>query len=189
MENIDHLGKYAEGLKGNENPNWRGGKYFTCPVCEKRFWVIPSHFDKRKYCSKKCKGIAQQKKITVKCATCNKEFDICLTYYRRKRNKRYCSRECYKMDGKFNPNWKGGYSFKPYPSGWTEILKESIRQRDNYKCQMCGVPQCETMRKLPIHHIDEDKNNLNPKNLITLCNSCHNKVRFNPDLLVTIVMA
>ena len=89
-------------------------------------------------------------------------------------------------------NWICGRPKRWYRYGlilFQLILKESIRQRDNYKCQMCGVPQCETMRKLPIHHIDEDKNNLNPKNLITLCNSCHNKVRFNPDLLVTIVMA
>ena len=29
--------------------------------------------------------------------------------------------------------------------------------------------------KLCIHHIDYDKKNNNPENLITLCNSCHTK--------------
>ena len=34
-------------------------------------------------------------------------------------------------------------------------------------------------KKFPIHHIDYDKNNLDPKNLITLCQSCHIKTNYN----------
>lgn len=33
--------------------------------------------------------------------------------------------------------WKGGITNDPYPEDWTEILKESIRLRDNYICQEC----------------------------------------------------
>jgi len=74
-----------------------------------------------------------------------------------------------------NPAWRGGISRQPYPFDFSKELKEVIRRRDNYKCQICGVPQEECIRTLPIHHIDYDKNNINPNNLITLCYSCHGK--------------
>lgn len=79
-------------------------------------------------------------------------------------------------------NWQGGKSFLPYPIDWIDSLKNSIRERDNLSCQMCGLHQDELNgfhKKLAVHHIDYDKNNLNPNNLITLCNSCHQKTNFN----------
>ena len=85
------------------------------------------------------------------------------------------------MSGKNHPNWQGGKSFEEYGIEWTDDLKESIRKRDNYICQMegCGIHQDELDEKLHIHHIDYDKKNLNPKNLITLCRNCHIKTNFN----------
>lgn len=80
--------------------------------------------------------------------------------------------------GSKNPMWRGGISKRPYPFEWTETLKESIKQRDNYKCQFCGCPQEECIRGLFVHHIDYNKNNLTPNNLITLCNRCNSKVNF-----------
>ncbi len=72
-----------------------------------------------------------------------------------------------------NPNWQGGISFEPYGRDWTEDLKGSIRKRDNYICQMCGIHQEKLKRKLDVHHIDYIKDNLDPKNLISLCRVCH----------------
>lgn len=76
-------------------------------------------------------------------------------------------------------NWQGGISKLPYPFNFDEELKNLIRKRDNYKCQLCGCPQEECYEKLHIHHIDYDKDNLNPKNLISLCRSCHSKTIAN----------
>ena len=79
-------------------------------------------------------------------------------------------------------NWQGGKSFEPYSVDWTEDIREAIRKRDNYVCQICGIHQTELkglFRKLDIHHIDYDKDNLNPKNLISLCKSCHMKTNYN----------
>lgn len=85
--------------------------------------------------------------------------------------------------GNKNPNWKGGISFEPYASEWTNKLKEQIRKRDNYKCQLCYKTQKEEFkdinRKLSIHHIDYNKKNCKDNNLITLCNKCNSKVNFN----------
>ncbi|HEC64589.1 MAG TPA: hypothetical protein ENI23_04795 [bacterium] len=77
------------------------------------------------------------------------------------------------MIGSKNPSWQGGISFEPYSSDWTETLKKSIRQRDNYICQLSGkYGNC-------VHHIDYDKENCSPTNLITLSVSSHSKVNFN----------
>lgn len=87
-----------------------------------------------------------------------------------------------KLSGENNHNWKGGKSFEPYPMDWTNDLREAIRKRDDYVCQMCGIHQDELKgwnKKLDIHHIDYDKDNLDPKNLITLCKSCHMKTNSN----------
>jgi len=75
--------------------------------------------------------------------------------------------------GSGNPNWKGGLSFKPYSIDWTYTLKKSIRERDHYICQLCFKDG------FPVHHIDYNKGNCNPDNLITLCHRCNSIVNFN----------
>jgi len=81
--------------------------------------------------------------------------------------------------GKENPNWRGGISFIGYPSVWTSKLRILIRERDNYNCQICGEKQGDVVHH--IHHIDYDKKNCNPKNLITLCRDCHLRTNGNRD--------
>lgn len=71
------------------------------------------------------------------------------------------------------PAWLGGKSFEPYSIDWTETLKRSIRERDHYLCQLCS--QYGNV----IHHIDYNKKNCDPENLITLCAICNGKVNFN----------
>lgn len=82
------------------------------------------------------------------------------------------------LTGEKNPNWKGGKSFEPYPTGWIKSFKESIRERDNHTCYLCKILEnnlIDYYKKLDIHHIDYNKQNLNPKNLISLCRKCHLK--------------
>jgi len=62
---------------------------------------------------------------------------------------------------------------RTYPIIWTNTLKRSIRERDKYVCQLCFEQQTETV--FDIHHIDYNKNNCNPDNLVTLCRNCHMK--------------
>jgi hypothetical protein len=78
--------------------------------------------------------------------------------------------------GKIGPeshSWQGGKSFEPYSSEWTKSLKISVRERDGYTCQMCNDKQNE--KTFAVHHIDYNKKNCSPDNLITLCPSCHTK--------------
>jgi hypothetical protein len=74
-------------------------------------------------------------------------------------------------------NWKGGISEESYNIDWTKTLRRSIRERDKYTCQICKIPQEDYA--FSIHHIDYNKENCNPNNLITLCKSCHTKTNFN----------
>ncbi|MCK9370949.1 NUMOD3 domain-containing DNA-binding protein [Candidatus Dojkabacteria bacterium] len=76
-------------------------------------------------------------------------------------------------------NWKGGKSFEPYSVDWNNTLKRSIRERDKYICQLCTLPQGD--EALSVHHIDYNKLNCNPTNLITLCRSCHTKTNGKRD--------
>jgi len=87
-----------------------------------------------------------------------------------------------KISGEKGYNWRGGISFEEYSTAWTEALKESIRKRDKYSCQLCGKKQEDLLeklqKKLAVHHIDYDKKNLNTENLISLCRSCHGKTNY-----------
>lgn len=75
--------------------------------------------------------------------------------------------------------WKGGITDSPYSTDWTKTLKRSIRERDKYRCRICGEPQGEKAHD--VHHIDYDKKNCNPNNLITLCHRCHMKTNGKRD--------
>ena len=78
------------------------------------------------------------------------------------------------MIGENNPSWIDGRSFEPYPREWTDELRKKIKSIDNYTCQLCGANS-----PLDVHHIDYDKKNCNPRNLITLCKNCHPKTNYN----------
>ena len=86
------------------------------------------------------------------------------------------------ISGEKSHCWKGGISKEEYTTEWTETLRQSIRERDGFVCKVCGKKQSELIgmhKKLPVHHIDYNKKNLDPKNLITLCISCHTKTGHN----------
>ena len=78
------------------------------------------------------------------------------------------------ITGEGNHSWKGGVSFEPYCPLWKDkSYKTSILERDTYICQN---PYCFKITKaLTIHHIDYDKKNCHPSNLITVCRSCNAK--------------
>ena len=77
-----------------------------------------------------------------------------------------------------HPLWKGGISFEPYGIEFNKQLKEAIRRRDNLTCQECGFTEEQLKYKLRVHHIDYNKKNNNPNNLISLCKSCHTQTNF-----------
>ena len=83
--------------------------------------------------------------------------------------------------GPKNPAWLGGISRAPYAWTFNAELKEEVRRRDGYKCQVCGVPETECRGKLPVHHVNYDKKNSDPLNLVALCPSCHSRTNIRRD--------
>jgi len=81
--------------------------------------------------------------------------------------------------GKDSPGWQNGKSLEEYGAEFNNTLKELIRNRDNHKCQICGCPEVECIKKLSVHHIDYNKKNNNTNNLIALCMRCHLKTNYN----------
>lgn len=85
--------------------------------------------------------------------------------------------------GEAHPNYSGG-SFD-YGPGWNEEKREAVRERDNRRCQGCGISesshQDEFGRRLPVHHIapartvDDPEERNGMSNLIALCIPCHTK--------------
>lgn len=84
-----------------------------------------------------------------------------------------------KMTGENSHAWKGGIGREPYSFEFDNILKEKIRERDGYCCRKCGKSQKENRRKLDVHHINYDKKDCRPDNLISLCDSCNIKANYN----------
>jgi len=112
-----------------------------------------------------------------KCPDCGKAISV------------YVSRcqECYlkTIKGKNHWNYIDGLTLSPYSFEFTKELKREIRDRDNHKCQLCYKTEKQELRELnkvlSIHHIDYNRYNCLPENLITTCNACNLKVNANRD--------
>ena len=82
---------------------------------------------------------------------------------------------------------RGNLGTNPYGPGFTKKLKEEIRIRDNFACQICDIK--ETTRKHCVHHIDGNKNNNSARNLTTLCIECHGRLHRKTEFGAELAMA
>jgi len=164
----------------------------TCAHCHKLFEVRPYEKNK-KFCTMACysahyrlypelynSNLQNHPKISLVCPICKKSFMAQESRAHNKRGHRvYCSAVCARTGYRIyrvlsaNPNWKGGLSFEPYGVEFNHDLKEAIRYRDNYTCQVSGKTEAELKHKLSVHHIDYDKTNNAPSNLISISKKIH----------------
>jgi 5-methylcytosine-specific restriction endonuclease McrA len=177
-----------------KHPRWDDNNYIevTCAYCGKTFSraIHETRGKELLFCDKVCMHRWQSENwmgenhhlwkeeahVTKPCAQCGES----VTRYQWAKNrseKFFCSSECmYQWQsenwiGEAHPAWQGGKSFEPYSPDFNATLKAQIRARDNKTCQLCGDP--ETIRAHDVHHIDYDKKNNDPLNLIALCMTCH----------------
>ena len=101
-------------------------------------------------------------------------------------DKNFCNRKCQALwqsenkHGENHPNWQGGIGQLPYCPVWgKKEFKEMVKIRDGYKCQN---PDCwGTDNLLCVHHVDYEKMNCVPGNLITVCRSCNSRANTDRD--------
>jgi hypothetical protein len=92
-----------------------------------------------------------------------------------------CKEKLKQYTGEKSSRWLGGKSFEPYNSDFNSKLKQQIRKRDKLTCQLCWRTQDKIKQPLVCHHIDYDKKNNIPINLILLCSKCHGMTNINRD--------
>lgn len=166
----------------------------TCKVCGAEFEVYRSTLRYRpcEFCSTKCRGIAQRKPPAL-CEMCGAPVN---------KGRRFCSIECSSawnsetytvpgepdgtcrqcgapLDGEVENyfcsrdcafQWKRDRYTAP--DGYSPWHPWKIKNRDNFVCVLCTT-QIQDRRLLHTHHIDGNKRNGDPHNLVTLCAGCH----------------
>lgn len=161
--------------------NLKHGKYCKnkkhyCLICKKK--ILGLIATKCRSCAAKLRKYKKIIKKNCFCINCHKKLGITACYSKSIRCKSCVAKYQFKTKG--HPSLIPGLDRK-YPLIFSYILKESIRKRDNYRCQLCKTKQENYYRKLDVHHIDYNKQNCFETNLITLCLKCHAKTKSNRD--------
>lgn len=161
-----------------------------CEACDEEFGPrsgeTTANYQRRRACSPPCKRhlqAAAHHRLNKRVDLGEKACPICGVLFRRRsdqslkdfRKQRTCSKECGTERRALTLMTTDRTS--PYPPEWTHRFRAAIRERDNHLCQWCGTTRGRL--QLPVHHIDYNKANLDPSNLITLCHSCHSKTNYN----------
>jgi hypothetical protein len=179
---------YWKWLKGKPSLK-KKGKDEKCSICGE-FFYSPLKSHSQKFCSQDCYWKSMKGKEADWLIPFNLKEGHTPWLKGKKMSEEYRKRrrESKKLSGQDHPNWRGGISFEPYGPGFNKQLREEIRKRDKYRCQECFRHQDELFKntkagakpyKLAIHHIDYDKKNNNPNNLISLCMNCHMQTNFS----------
>ena len=157
---------------------WKQGQ--RCPHCDGQgkptIEFIKKELEKEGYKLSSKKYINSQQKLKYICPNGHKH-SITWNNWQQGRKCPYCHYEKLStlFSGKNHPSWKGGISCEPYCQDWTKEFKDYIKERDGYKCLNPGCwGNCNHL-PLTIHHIDYNKKNCEPQNLITLCRSCNSR--------------
>lgn len=132
-----------------------------CKKCNYKWEISPTrlygnyHFD----------GCPQCKYTEIECSYCGKRFSRLKSEIRNTQSGfHYCSRECgNRHKNSFITNNEDGHAYR-----------RNAFNNYEHKCELCGWDEDE--RVLEVHHIDENRNNNNIKNLMILCPICHKKL-------------
>ncbi len=143
---------------------WKYGNK-RCRSCAKKGKLNPNFGNPKKLIKQ---STSQWKGGLPNCIDCEKK----LNDYRSKRCKQCAGKKHSKWLKKLFKNPKNhfryvnGRGYEDYPLEFNSILKEKIRQRDNYVCQICRKKHnivANKEEKMHVHHIDYNKQNCKKK--------------------------
>ncbi len=151
--------------------------YKNCKICSKEFYAKQNWINRGNglYCSRKCQHESQKKGKIIKCFICKKEtYKSFGRLKHSKSGKYFCNKSCQTIwrnsivhIEKNHPNWKNG------ESSYRDIILRKDVQRF---CRRCKIAD---MRVLIVHHLDKNRKNNDPHNLIWLCCNCHFLIHHN----------
>jgi len=169
--------------------------YKQCPICNQIFYkpsnYTSAHFQKKIYCSNKCRAATKRNGEYKFCKCCKTQF-----YNRPCEDRQYCSKSCFDTirqgvtvvnSGQFRKgqnmgenhyNWKGGVKSetqKIRDSAEYKSWRRAVFQKDDFRCFDCG----EKGGTLNADHIFPfaifPRLRLDINNGRTLCIECHKK--------------
>ena len=141
----------------------------NCKFCKKKFsahWYAA----KKKYvdfCSRNCIDNWQRRKQKkIICKNCKKKFYLRPSKIRGG----FCSWKCYMSFRQKSPKQKisDGFIYK--------VHNNIVKHYGKTHCSLCGYDKCPGI--LQTHHIDGDKNNNVPENLLCVCPNCHSEIHY-----------
>jgi hypothetical protein len=153
----------------------RIGIKLFCKVCGIEYI---SRRDKiQRACSQKCGIIEKNKnKIIIKnCVVCNKEIRKSLSKLKNSKHGFYfCSRKCKDIGQstikEIQPPHYG-------TADRTKYYRKNFIKNNDLICSRCDYKEFDC--SVQIHHIDKNRKNDNPNNLIALCANCHMALHSN----------
>lgn len=169
---------------GEHNGNWRDEKEAAeCKRCGVEFEYYPSNKE-GVYCSTcveesdeflgvpyyEVHDIERTKKV---CEFCGRIIDV-LQSRADRYPVRFCSLNCHAL----SLSEPETVAENVYRGKWYKI-RQQVLERDEYRCQNCGISCDEMGREPDVHHIIPVREFENPQrahtldNLISLCRSCH----------------
>lgn len=161
----------------------------TCLHCGSQFSVEPYKVreGKAKYCSRTCRGLASRRGEMTACAQCSTAFY--LDAAKAKAGRKLCSRQCYVTysTGENHHAWKGGpshigsHGYRQFSDGTLEHRRILLAQIGPgvHPCHWCEIPVewLDGAKTAPgalvVDHVDEDKTNNAPSNLVPSCCRCN----------------
>lgn len=145
-----------------------------CKVCKK-----PIEYDKKReniFCSRSCSATFNNKEYGKKrkipnCLTCGKSLTG-------KKNKKYCSRECFfkdKKQTKINDFLEGNLNWEHRPP---ITIRNYILEEQNNKCDICGLENEWNGKSLTLilDHISGDSYDNSKGNLRLICPNCDSQL-------------
>ena len=129
--------------------------------------------DVRSICPECYKEKIKTNKQNITCDYCGKEFYRSESRLHTKSGLHFCSRECkdiaQRIENNFIEMWPDHYK-----DGSQVHYRQMAFRNYSHKCNNCGWDEDEYI--LEVHHIDENRNNNDLKNLMILCPICHRKL-------------
>lgn len=177
----EHCKNISEGLKGHPTSEETKRKISQTQVGRvqseqqkkkatkalRQFWKSPEAEETRKQMSESSKGQKHSNVTKTKISRANKG-----NKHTEETKQKMSERRKGKATGAKHPAWMGEDHNRTYPEAFFRVRKQ-ILKRDGGKCLNPGC--WGTSSRISVHHIDYDKNNNNPENLITVCMSCNNR--------------